>query len=384
MIIRDGIERMYGPEPEDCFYYLTLYNENYPMPAMPDGRRGRHRARACTATAAAPEPRRTHRAQILASGTAMLAALDAQQILADEYDVAADVWSATSYKLLREDALSVERWNRLHPTEPARTPYVTELLARQRRARSSRSTDFMKAVPDQIARFVPRPFTSLGTDGYGFSDTRVALRRHFEVDAPQHRGRGAARPRADRGDQGRGGAGGDHAASTSTPTAPTPAYLTPASRRRTRRFWRRDRAQMARRSSSLQRVVVEGVVVPLVVVDSSSSSSSASASRSTSARVPEPSRNRPSSKPCFSSRASRNRRARPFLGTWSPALQDSELWPVILPQPELRRVQFEGDNSLPERPIPVTVEMHHFAHRLPGGRAVPSPAASPGGPPPPA
>ena len=113
----------------------------------------------------------------------MLAALDAQQILADEYGVAADVWSATSYKMLREDALTVERWNRLHPTEPARTPYVTEQL-RDSEGPIVAVTDFMKAVPDQVARFAPRPFASLGTDGYGFSDTRVALRRHFEVDAP--------------------------------------------------------------------------------------------------------------------------------------------------------------------------------------------------------
>ena len=182
VIIRDGIERMYGPEPEDCFYYLTLYNENYPMPAMPEGVeegivRGLYRFRE------APAREGARPAQILASGTAMLAALDAQRILADEYGVAADVWSATSYKMLREDALTVERWNRLHPTEPARTPYVTELL-RDSEGPIVAVTDFMKAVPDQIARFVPAPFASLGTDGYGFSDTRIALRRHFEVDAP--------------------------------------------------------------------------------------------------------------------------------------------------------------------------------------------------------
>ncbi|HEX9466785.1 MAG TPA: pyruvate dehydrogenase (acetyl-transferring), homodimeric type [Acidimicrobiia bacterium] len=180
-IIRDGIERMYGAEPEDCFYYLTLYNENYSMPAMPEGVedgiiRGLYRFRSAGGGAA-------HRAQILASGTAMLAALDAQQILLAEFDVDVDVWSATSYKLLREDALSVERWNRLHPTEPARTPYVTEQL-RDSEGPIVAVSDFMKAIPDQVARFAPRPFTSLGTDGYGFSDTRVALRRHFEVDAP--------------------------------------------------------------------------------------------------------------------------------------------------------------------------------------------------------
>jgi pyruvate dehydrogenase E1 component len=184
VIIRDGIERMYGPEPEDCFYYITLYNENYPMPAMPEGVedgivRGLYRFREAPQVANGG----AKRSQILASGTAMLAALDAQQILAGEYGVAADVWSATSYKMLREDALTVERWNRLHPTEPARTPYVTEQL-RDSEGPIVAVTDFMKAVPDQVARFAPRPFASLGTDGYGFSDTRIALRRHFEVDAP--------------------------------------------------------------------------------------------------------------------------------------------------------------------------------------------------------
>jgi pyruvate dehydrogenase E1 component len=184
IIIRDGIERMYGPEPEDCFYYITLYNENYPMPSMPEGVedgivRGLYRyQRSPVAGESAMKA-----AQILASGTAMLAALDAQQVLADEYGVAADVWSATSYKMLREDALSTERWNRLHPTEPARTPYVSEAMGDSEGPIVAVS-DFVKAVPDQIARFVPRPFATLGTDGYGFSDTRVALRRHFEVDAP--------------------------------------------------------------------------------------------------------------------------------------------------------------------------------------------------------
>src|SRR5829696_180781 len=180
VIVRDGIKRMYGDEPEDCFYYLTLYNENYTMPLMPEGvedgiLRGLYRYRGVRGE-------RRHRAQILASGTAVRSAVIAQQFLLDDHDVAADVWSAPSYKLLREDALSVERWNRLHPTEPARTPYVTELLG-STEGPIVAVTDFMKAVPDQVARFVPQPFVSLGTDGYGFSDTREALRRHFEVDA---------------------------------------------------------------------------------------------------------------------------------------------------------------------------------------------------------
>ena len=112
----------------------------------------------------------------------MLAALEAQVLLAARHDVAADVWSATSYKLLREDALSAERWNRLHPTDAPRTPYVTELL-RETEGPVVAVTDFLKSVPDQIGRFVPQPFIPLGTDGYGYSDTRPALRRHFEVDA---------------------------------------------------------------------------------------------------------------------------------------------------------------------------------------------------------
>jgi pyruvate dehydrogenase E1 component len=182
VIVRDGLRRMYGDEPEDCFYYLTLYNENYSMPALPEGDgveegiiRGLYHYRSAPAEKA-------HRAQILASGTAMLAALEAQELLANVHDVAADVWSATSYKLLRDDALAAERWNRLHPTEAPRVPYVTEQLGGADGPVVAVS-DFVKAVPDSVGRFVPQPFMPLGTDGYGFSDTRVALRRHFEVDA---------------------------------------------------------------------------------------------------------------------------------------------------------------------------------------------------------
>ncbi|MEO6120673.1 MAG: pyruvate dehydrogenase (acetyl-transferring), homodimeric type, partial [Acidimicrobiales bacterium] len=179
-IIRDGISVMYGEEPEDRFYYLTLYNENYEMPAMAEGvtdgvLRGLYRF------SAAPDgPAR--RATIVFSGSAYGAAMEARDLLAADHDVAAECWSATSYKALREDALSVERWNRLHPTQPAQVPYITRCLS------SSEGpvvavTDFMKMVPDQVARWVPAPFTPLGTDGYGRSDTRAALRRHFETDA---------------------------------------------------------------------------------------------------------------------------------------------------------------------------------------------------------
>jgi len=195
VIIDDGLRRMYGPEPEDIFYYLTLYNENYPMPAMPSAAsagsvpernvgvaveegilRGIYRF------AAAPEgPKR--RATVVFSGTAQGAAREAQSLLAERHDVAVELWSATSYKALREDALSVDRWNRLHPTDTPRTPFVTEALAATEGPIVA-VTDYMKAVPDQVARWVPQPamFTSLGTDGFGRSDTRAHLRRHFETD----------------------------------------------------------------------------------------------------------------------------------------------------------------------------------------------------------
>jgi len=124
-----------------------------------------------------------HRATILFSGTAQGAARAAQAELAERWDVAADLWSVTSYKRLREDALSVERWNRLHPTEPARTPLVTERLGTDGGPIVA-VTDFLKAVPDQVARWVRSPFVPLGTDGFGRSDTREQLRWFFEVDMP--------------------------------------------------------------------------------------------------------------------------------------------------------------------------------------------------------
>jgi pyruvate dehydrogenase E1 component len=182
VLVRDGIRRMYGPEPEDCFYYLTVYNENYVQPPMPEGVeegivRGMYLLRPAGSEHA-------HRAQLLASGPMVLQALDAQQLLAEQYDIAADVWSVPGWKQLRDEALECERWNRLHPGEPPRTPYVTEQLAGTEGPIIAVS-DWVRAVPDAIARFVPHPYVVLGTDGYGFSDIRPALRRHFEVDA-QH------------------------------------------------------------------------------------------------------------------------------------------------------------------------------------------------------
>jgi len=180
-IIKDGLRRMYGPDPEDIFYYLTLYNENYPMPAMPEGAEagvveGLYR------WAAAPDSTAPS-ATVLFSGSAQGAARFAQAELAEHFGIGIELWSATSYKRLREEALAVERWNRLHPGEPPHTPRVTELLAGAPGPIVA-VTDFMRAVPDQVARWVPAPYLALGTDGFGRSDTREALRRFFETDGP--------------------------------------------------------------------------------------------------------------------------------------------------------------------------------------------------------
>jgi pyruvate dehydrogenase E1 component len=183
-IIRHGIERMYGPEPEDVFYYLTLYNENYVMPAMPDGA-GPGIIEGLYWWKGAPKSTDGPAASILFSGTAQGAARAARSELAERWGVGVELWSATSYKRLREDAMAVERWNRLHPGEARRTPRVTELLSGSNGPVVA-VTDFMRTVPDQIARWIPsgRSYTSLGTDGFGRSDTREALRRYFETDAP--------------------------------------------------------------------------------------------------------------------------------------------------------------------------------------------------------
>ncbi len=184
VLVHDGIERMYA-NGEDVFYYLTLYNENYPMPAMPEGVDPAVVARGVVDGLYrwSPAPDRPLRATILFSGTAWSAAAEAQRILAYDYGVGAELWSATSYKLLREDAMEAERWNRLHPTQSPRIPLVTTLLDDSAGPIVAVS-DFNRAVPDQISRWAPRSWRSLGTDGFGRSDDRAALRRFFETDAP--------------------------------------------------------------------------------------------------------------------------------------------------------------------------------------------------------
>src|SRR5256886_1627642 len=182
-IVRDGLSRMIGPGGgEDIFYYLTLYNENYVMPAKPEGSDEGILGGMYLLRAAPPESKRL-RAQLFGSGSILpTQVLRAQELLADNHDVAADVWSITSYKLLREEGLEVERWNRLHPGEPPKVPYVTRALEGVEGPVIAAS-DWVQAVPDLISRFVPAPYVVLGTDGFGRSDTRENLRRYFEIDA---------------------------------------------------------------------------------------------------------------------------------------------------------------------------------------------------------
>ena len=179
VIIRDGLKRMYA-DGEEYFYYLTLYNESYPMPGMPEGVedgiiKGLYRFKSA--------PRgKAHKAHLFGSGPLLREALRAQEMLAEQFDVSADVWSATSYKLLRGDALRTKRWNMLHPTAVPKKSYLESLLQNEEGVFIAVS-DYMKMVPDQIAPWVPGGLTTLGTDGFGRSDTRPNLRRFFEVDA---------------------------------------------------------------------------------------------------------------------------------------------------------------------------------------------------------
>jgi pyruvate dehydrogenase E1 component len=179
VIIRDGLKRMYA-DGEEYFYYLTLYNESYAMPGIPEGAeegiiKGLYRLKSAAKGKA-------HKAHLFGSGPLLREALRAQEILAEQFDVSADVWSATSYKLLRGDALRTKRWNMLHPTAVPKKSYLESLLQNEEGVFIAVS-DYMKMVPDQIAPWVPGGLTTLGTDGFGRSDTRPNLRRFFEVDA---------------------------------------------------------------------------------------------------------------------------------------------------------------------------------------------------------
>ncbi|MFN0166472.1 MAG: pyruvate dehydrogenase (acetyl-transferring), homodimeric type, partial [Bryobacteraceae bacterium] len=178
VIIQDGIRRMYQ-ERQDHFYYITIYNEDYEMPEMPAGCeegivRGIYRFGA--------SPNGPAAAQLFGSGPILNEALRAQSILAEKYDVATDVWSVTSYNELRKEALDVERWNRLHPLESPRRPYILQAMEGTSGPVIAAS-DYMKIVPDQLAPWLLDRLVSLGTDGFGRSENREHLRRFFEINA---------------------------------------------------------------------------------------------------------------------------------------------------------------------------------------------------------
>jgi pyruvate dehydrogenase E1 component len=181
VIIQDGIRRMYE-EQESIFYYLTVGNENYAMPVMPDGDSVKEGILKGMYKYKASENKKAKRhAQLFGSGAIMNEVLKAQQLLEEQYNIAADVWSVTSYKELRRDGLEVERWNMLNPSEPPRVSHVTQCLADAPGVFIAAS-DYLKMLPDSISRWSPKSIVSLGTDGFGRSDSRQALRNFFEVD----------------------------------------------------------------------------------------------------------------------------------------------------------------------------------------------------------
>jgi len=176
VIIQDGMRRMYQ-EQENRFYYITVYNENYPQPAMPEGAeegiiKGIYKLKAGNGKA---------KAHLWGSGPMLNEALKAQQILSEQHKVNTDVWSVTSYNELRRDALRAERWNRLHPTETEQKPYITQTMEKTDGPIIA-SSDYMKIVPDQLAPWLGGRLVSLGTDGFGRSDNREHLRKHFEIN----------------------------------------------------------------------------------------------------------------------------------------------------------------------------------------------------------
>ena len=190
-IVKDGLRRMYGygldkdkPFGEDVFYYLTVYNEPVAQPAEPENLdvagllKGMYRFEEYQTAEGDDVPR----VQLLGSGVALPWVRKAQRILAEEYSVAADIWSVTSWNELRRDAVAAEQHNLLHPEEPEQVPFITEQL-KDTKGPVVAVSDFMRAVQDQISRWVPNDYTSLGTDGWGLADTRAAARRHFHVDA---------------------------------------------------------------------------------------------------------------------------------------------------------------------------------------------------------
>jgi pyruvate dehydrogenase E1 component len=184
VIVQDGMRRMYENS-ENCFYYITMYNEDYLNPAMPEGEgvqegilRGIYKFKAAELASG----KTAAQAQLFGSGPILNEVVKAQQILAEKYNIAADVWSVTSYVELRRDCLDTERWNRLHPASKERVPYIVQALGNAAGPIIAAS-DYMKSLPDALSPWLGSRLASLGTDGFGRSDNREHLRRHFEVDA---------------------------------------------------------------------------------------------------------------------------------------------------------------------------------------------------------
>jgi pyruvate dehydrogenase E1 component len=179
VIIQEGLQRMVS-EQEDVFYYLTLMNENYVHPPMPEGAQDGI-LRGMYLLSEAPKRSRKPRVQLMGSGTILNEVIAAGELLAEEFGVLADVWSVTSFTELRREGLEIERWNMLHPDATPRRAHVTEVLD-GRRGPAVASTDYIRAFADQIRQWVPGAYRVLGTDGFGRSDSRRQLRRFFEVD----------------------------------------------------------------------------------------------------------------------------------------------------------------------------------------------------------
>jgi len=181
VIIQDGMRRMYQDQ-ENIFYYLTCMNENYPHPAMPKGaEQGILKGMYCLKSGLTEGGKPKQKVTLLGSGTILREVEAAAAILESEFKISADVYSVTSFSELRREALDVERWNLLHPNEKPREAYVAQTLSKATGPFIA-STDYMKVVADQIRQWVPGRYAVLGTDGFGRSDGRAALRRHFEVD----------------------------------------------------------------------------------------------------------------------------------------------------------------------------------------------------------
>ncbi|MBX9625138.1 MAG: pyruvate dehydrogenase (acetyl-transferring), homodimeric type, partial [Gemmataceae bacterium] len=219
VIIEDGINAMFVRN-EECFYYLTVYNESYDMPAYPGEHVREGIIKGIYPVSAVKPDGAKHEVQLLGSGVILNEALRAQKLLAEKYGVASTVYSVTSYPQLRRDAIECERHNRLNPGKPAREPYVRQVLGKTKGPVVATS-DYLRALPDLLSPYLDGRLLSLGTEGFGRSETRPALRRFFEVDA-EHVAVAALSALADRGELDRAAVGKAVAELGLNPDAPPP------------------------------------------------------------------------------------------------------------------------------------------------------------------